>query len=125
MFEESREDLVLDVLWFHTVCGTTLLHHLQHDLLHLLIRGLELTDENQHHFSCVVVGIFSVHQRDEVTNGLQEGCQTFATVGPDTLPQGLEHTIKRLDAVRGGSLSQGRKCQGGDGSHLLLLINQS
>ena len=29
MFEERGEDLVFDVLWFYTIRGTALLHHLQ------------------------------------------------------------------------------------------------
>ena len=28
VFEEGRQDLILDVLGFHTIRGTTLLHHL-------------------------------------------------------------------------------------------------
>lgn len=53
--------------------------YLEHNLFHFFIRGLELSDEDQHNFSGVVVGVLSVHQGDQVANGLQEGSQTLVT----------------------------------------------
>lgn len=53
--------------------------YLQHDLLHLLVRRLELPDEDQHHLSCVVVGILGVHQWDQITDSFEERSQTLET----------------------------------------------
>ena len=74
----------LDVLRLHTICRAALLHHLQHDLLHLLVWRLELSDQDQHHLPGVVVGVLRVHQRDQITNSFEESCQTLATVSSDT-----------------------------------------
>ena len=51
--------------------------YLKYNFLHFFIRGLKLSNENQHDFPCVVVGILSIHQWDKVTNSLQEGSQTL------------------------------------------------
>ena len=80
VFEEGGQNLLLDVLGFHTVRGTALLDHFQHNFLHLFIWRLELSHEDQHHFSRVVVGILCVHEGNEVTNGLQEGGQTLQPI---------------------------------------------
>ena len=125
VLEEVGEDLLLDVLRLHAVGGAALLDHLQHDLLHLLVRRLELSDEDEHHLPGVVVGVLSVHEGDEVADGLEEGGQALAAVGTDALPQGLEHGVEGLDAVRGGGLGQGGQGQGRDGAHLLLLVHQA
>lgn len=53
------------------------LTHLEDNLLHLLIRRLELSDEDKHHFSGVIVGIFSIHQRNQVSNSFQKGSKTL------------------------------------------------
>lgn len=53
--------------------------YLQNNLLHLFIRGLELSDEDEHHLSGVVVSILGIHQRDEVTNSFEESSQTLET----------------------------------------------
>ena len=71
VLEERRKDLVFDVLGFDSISGTALLDDLENDLLHLFIRRQELSDENQHHLSCVVVSVVSVHQRNQVTNRLE------------------------------------------------------
>jgi hypothetical protein len=84
VLEEVRQDLVLDVLRLHAVGAAALLHDLEHDLLHLLVGRLELSDEDQHHLAGVVVGVFGVHQRDEVADGLEERGQTLAAMGADT-----------------------------------------
>lgn len=55
--------------------------HLEHNLFHLLVRGLKLSDEDQHHLSGVVVCILSIHQWDEVTNSFEESSQTLVTKG--------------------------------------------
>ena len=49
MLEERGQDLVLDVLRLHAVGRAALLDDLQDDLLHLLVRRLELADQDQHH----------------------------------------------------------------------------
>ena len=72
MLEKRRQNIVLDVLRLHTVGGAALLHHLQHNFLHLLVRGLELSDEDQHDLTSVVVGILSVHKGDKVTDSLKQ-----------------------------------------------------
>lgn len=51
--------------------------HLEHNLFHLLIRGLELSDEDQHHLSGVVVRVLGIHQWDQVTNSFEESSQTL------------------------------------------------
>ena len=51
--------------------------YLQHDLLHFFVRTLKLTDQDQHHFSGVVVGIFSIHEWYKIPNSLQKGSQTL------------------------------------------------
>lgn len=53
------------------------LSYLQYDFLHLFVGRLELSLQDEHHFPGVVVGILSVHERDQITNGLQEGSQTL------------------------------------------------
>lgn len=55
--------------------------YLEHNLFHLLVRGLKLSDEDQHHLSGVVVCILSIHQWDEVTNSFEESSQTLVTKG--------------------------------------------
>lgn len=96
VLEEGWQDFCFNVIGFHTISATTLLHHLQggekkkspnnkqsllpitgfeitlliyvihgsylqNNLLHLFIRGLELSDEDEHHLSGVVVCILSIH----------------------------------------------------------------
>ena len=70
MFEERWKDIVLDIGRFDTVGGAALLHHLQNDLLHLLVGRLELTDEDQHDLTRIVVCILGIHQWDQITDGL-------------------------------------------------------
>lgn len=51
--------------------------YFQDNFLHFLVGGLELSDQDQHHFPGVVVCVFCVHQRDQVTDSLQESGQTL------------------------------------------------
>lgn len=51
--------------------------NLQHNLLHFFIRTLKLTNQDQHHFSGVVVGILCIHKRDQVPNGFEESSKTL------------------------------------------------
>ena len=53
MFEERGEDLVFDVLWFYTICGTTLLHHLQthRQTYSETVRGGQRPCQALHYFS--------------------------------------------------------------------------
>ena len=51
--------------------------NLQHNLLHFFVRTLKLTNQDQHHFSGVVVGIFGIHEWDKVANSLQKGSKTL------------------------------------------------
>ena len=53
--------------------------YLEYNLFHLLIRGLELSDEDQHHLSGVIVSILSIHQRNQVPNSFEESSQTLVT----------------------------------------------
>lgn len=53
------------------------LTHLEDNLLHLLVRRLELSDEDKHHLSGVIVGIFSIHKRNQISNSFQEGSKTL------------------------------------------------
>mmetsp|Transcript_36498 Transcript_36498/g.67964 ORF Transcript_36498/g.67964 Transcript_36498/m.67964 type:complete len:323 (-) Transcript_36498:1165-2133(-) len=108
--EEGRQNILADVARLDTLSGDTLLHHLEHDLLHLLVRSGELSDQDDHHLSGVVVGVLGVHQRDDVTDGLQEGSEAFAAMFADAFPQGPQHGVEGLDTVGHRSLRQG--CQG-------------
>lgn len=51
--------------------------HLQYNLFHLLIGRLELSDQDQHHLPCVVVGVFSIHQWNQVTDSFEESSKTL------------------------------------------------
>mmetsp|Transcript_45842 Transcript_45842/g.81937 ORF Transcript_45842/g.81937 Transcript_45842/m.81937 type:complete len:859 (-) Transcript_45842:1570-4146(-) len=125
VLEERGNDLLLDVVPLHTLCGYALLHHLEHNLLHLLVRTLELTDQDVHHLTGVVVGVLGVHEGDDVPDGLEEGCEPLPTVLVDTSPQWLENAVEGLNAVRVGGLRKGGQGQGRDGPHLLLLVRQT
>lgn len=51
--------------------------NLQHNLLHFFIRTLKLTNQDQHHFSGVVVRILCIHKRDQVPNGFEKSSKTL------------------------------------------------
>ena len=70
ILEEWRQDFIFNILRLNAVCCTTLFDDLQYNFLHFLIRRLELTDQDQHHLTCVVVGILSIHQWDQIANSL-------------------------------------------------------
>uniref|UniRef100_A0A2M3ZTH8 Putative secreted peptide n=1 Tax=Anopheles braziliensis TaxID=58242 RepID=A0A2M3ZTH8_9DIPT len=125
MLEKVWQNLLLDVLCLYTVRRATLLHHLQHDLLHLLVRRLELADQDQHHLARVVVRVLGIHQRDQIPDGFQECRQTLTTMRTDTLPEGFQHGIERFDTVRGGRFSERcqRECR--NRAYLLLLVHQT
>lgn len=53
--------------------------YLEYNFLHLFIRGLELSDKDQHHLSGVVVCILSIHQWNQVPNCFEESSQTLET----------------------------------------------
>mmetsp|Transcript_26212 Transcript_26212/g.75629 ORF Transcript_26212/g.75629 Transcript_26212/m.75629 type:complete len:219 (-) Transcript_26212:2063-2719(-) len=59
--EERRQDVLSDVIGLDALCGDALLHDLEDDLLHLLVRSGELSDEDDHHLSRVVVSMLGVH----------------------------------------------------------------
>mmetsp|Transcript_59885 Transcript_59885/g.165714 ORF Transcript_59885/g.165714 Transcript_59885/m.165714 type:complete len:262 (+) Transcript_59885:1812-2597(+) len=63
-----------------------------------------------------------IHQRNDVTDCLQEGSEALAAVLADALPQGPQHGIEGLNAVRRGGFRQCCQRQRGDGPHLLLFI---
>mmetsp|Transcript_22262 Transcript_22262/g.30963 ORF Transcript_22262/g.30963 Transcript_22262/m.30963 type:complete len:290 (-) Transcript_22262:776-1645(-) len=123
--KERSHDLGANVLRLHPVCAHTLLHHLEHDLLHLLVMCLELADQRPlHDFPGVVRGIHGVHQRNDVADRLEEGSEHFPPVLCDTLPQRLEYGVKALNTIGTRRLSQRCKTQRCDGAHLLVLICQ-
>lgn len=97
MSEKVGQDFVLDVLSFHTIGGATLFDHLQYNLLHLFVWRLELSDEDQHHFSSIIVRVLSIHQRNEITDGFEEGRETFTAMGTDTFPERFQDAIETLD----------------------------
>ena len=75
MYSTSGEGMGLsahgtDVGGLHALSPHALLHHLEHDFLHLLVRGLELADEDDHHLTSVVVGVHTVHQGDDEADAL-------------------------------------------------------
>lgn len=55
------------------------LPYLEHNLFHLFVGRLELSDEDQHHLPGVVVGVLGIHQWDQVTNSFEESSQTLGT----------------------------------------------
>mmetsp|Transcript_30967 Transcript_30967/g.55423 ORF Transcript_30967/g.55423 Transcript_30967/m.55423 type:complete len:657 (+) Transcript_30967:141-2111(+) len=123
--EKLGQDLRFDVVPLHAVRAHALLHHLEHDLLHLLVRALKLADEDHHGIFCVIVGVRDVHERDDEADGLEEGGQHLSAVAVDAAPQRLEDAVEGLDAVRGGGLGEGGDGEGADGAHLLVLILES
>ena len=77
------------------------------------------------HLSRIVVGVVRVHERYDEPNGLQKGCQAFASVQSDAFPERAKHRIEGLNAVREGGLCQRRQTQSSDGAHFLLLVDQT
>ena len=73
--EKLWQDFVADVVRLNAISAHTLLHHLQDNLLHLLIWRLEFTHQDDHDLSGVVVGVHGVHEGNNEANGLQEGSQ--------------------------------------------------
>ena len=68
------EIIVLILRNLHKVLSQT---NLQHNLLHFFIRTLKLTNQDQHNFSGVVVGILCIHKRDQVPNGFEKSSKTL------------------------------------------------
>mmetsp|Transcript_9935 Transcript_9935/g.17046 ORF Transcript_9935/g.17046 Transcript_9935/m.17046 type:complete len:337 (-) Transcript_9935:2069-3079(-) len=123
--EERRHHLRAHVLRLHAVRAHALLHHLQNNLLHLLVVGPKLTDQRAlHHLACVVGRVHGVHQRDDESDRLEEGGEHLPAVLRDALPQRLEYRVKRLNAVGGRRLRQRRQRQRADGAHLLVLVHE-
>mmetsp|Transcript_64871 Transcript_64871/g.127370 ORF Transcript_64871/g.127370 Transcript_64871/m.127370 type:complete len:523 (-) Transcript_64871:1273-2841(-) len=122
--EELGEDGFLHVARLHSVRRHALLHHFQHVRLHLLVGGLELANEHHHHFSRVVVGVGRVHERNDEPDGLEERSQHFPAVLANALPQGAQHGIERLDAVRVRSLGERGEGERANGAHLLLVVDE-
>ena len=71
---------MFDVLRCDTFGGRTLLDRFEHDLLHLFVRGLEFTNEDNSDFLGVVECVLGVHEWNDETDGLQEGGKTFSAV---------------------------------------------
>ena len=71
MAEEVREDGIPHIRGFDALGGHTLLDHLENYLLHLLIGGLELTDEDRDGCFGIVLGVLSIHERDYEPNSLK------------------------------------------------------
>ena len=65
--------------------------HLEHNLLHLLIRCLELPHKHDHDLTRVVRCIHGVHKRNDTPNALQKGCQHLPQGYPVSYP--LMHKI--------------------------------
>ena len=74
IFLAMTEIIVLILRNLHKVLSQT---NLQHNLLHFFIRTLKLTNQDQHHFSGVVVGILCIHKRDQVPNGFEKSGKTL------------------------------------------------
>ena len=74
IFLAMTEIIVLILRNLHKVLSQT---NLQHNLLHFFIRTLKLTNQDQHHFSGVVVGILCIHKRNQVPNGFEKSSKTL------------------------------------------------
>ncbi|RUP50240.1 LOW QUALITY PROTEIN: hypothetical protein BC936DRAFT_139884 [Jimgerdemannia flammicorona] len=122
VLEELGQDLLLYVLRLNAVRPRALLHHLEHNLLHLLIGRLELTDQDDHHLLGVIVGVLVVHQRNDIPDGLEERREPLPAVLTDARPERLEYGVERFDTVGGGSFGEGGDGEGGDGANLLLFV---
>mmetsp|Transcript_29025 Transcript_29025/g.67289 ORF Transcript_29025/g.67289 Transcript_29025/m.67289 type:complete len:780 (-) Transcript_29025:1289-3628(-) len=124
VLEVLGQNVFSNVAGLDTVGAHALLHHLEDDLLHLLVRGLELSDQDDHDLLSVVLSVLSLHQRDNVSDGLEEGGKHLAALLARALPQGLEHRVEGLDTVGRGGLRERSQRQSADGLHLLLLVLQ-
>mmetsp|Transcript_11483 Transcript_11483/g.22235 ORF Transcript_11483/g.22235 Transcript_11483/m.22235 type:complete len:601 (-) Transcript_11483:2097-3899(-) len=124
VFEKLGQDFGAHVVGGNALGGHTLLDHLEHDLLHLLVGRGELAQQDDHHLARVVVGVLGVHERDDVADRLEKGGEALAAVLPDALPERLEHRVERLDAVGRRRLGQRRERERRNRAHLLLLVLQ-
>mmetsp|Transcript_11357 Transcript_11357/g.20623 ORF Transcript_11357/g.20623 Transcript_11357/m.20623 type:complete len:664 (+) Transcript_11357:201-2192(+) len=125
VLEKVRKDLLPHVRRRDSGGRNALLDHLEHDLLHLLVGGLELADQDRHHLAGVVVRVVVLHEGDDVADGLEEGGEALAPVLLDPLPQRPQHAVERLDSVRVGGLREGGEGQGANSADLLLLVGQA
>mmetsp|Transcript_35590 Transcript_35590/g.84480 ORF Transcript_35590/g.84480 Transcript_35590/m.84480 type:complete len:456 (-) Transcript_35590:1465-2832(-) len=125
VLEELREDLRTDIGGVDTLGTHALLHHLHDNLLHLLVGGLELADEDGHDLFGVEAAVLRLHERDDEPHRLEEGGEDFAVVRAGTDPQRLQHGVEGLDAVGGSGLRERRQRQRRDRPHLLLLVSEA
>ena len=98
---------------------------LEDDLLHLLVRALELANQDDHDLARVVVRVVRVHQRDNEADRFEERSEPFAAVLPDAAPQRTEDGVEGFDSVGVRRLGEGRKGERADRPHLLLLVGQA
>ena len=75
--EEFRKYFCSDVICFHALCTDTLLKNFQTNLFHFFIRGLKLTNQDNHHFLCLITSIHSIHKRYNKSNSLQKRCKNY------------------------------------------------
>merc|ERR1712131_210440 len=85
-FKEWRQDIFLYIDRVNTISTTTLLDHFEYNLFHFFIWRSKFANQNQHDFSCIVICIFCIHQRDNISDSFQESGQALSSVGSDTFP---------------------------------------
>ena len=120
--EEVVKYSLLQVACSHTAGAGTLRDNLQDNLFHFLIRRLELTDEDLHDLAGVVVRVFLVHERDDVSHGFEETGETLTTLLARASPKRVENLVEALDTEWVGGFSQRSQSEGSDCADLRLFI---
>ncbi|GIX65610.1 uncharacterized protein BcabD6B2_50450 [Babesia caballi] len=109
--EEGVQQLLADVVRLDALRRDALPHHLQHNVLHLLVGRGKLLDQNVHDLLRVVGGIIRIHERYNHADGLQKRREPLAPVLGDALPERAQHHVERLDAEGRTGLGQGGQRQ--------------
>ena len=98
---------------------------LEHDLLHLLVRRLELADEHEHELLGEEPRWLRIHERDDVAHGLEVRREHLALEQLDVLPELRKHGVEGLDTVRRRGFGERRERERRDRLHLLVIIVQA
>lgn len=99
--------------------------YLQDDFLHFFVRRLKLSYENKHDFTSIVIRVFGVHERNQITDSLQECSETLASVCSYTFPERLQNRVEALDTVGRCSFGECGYRQRSNRTHFLLFVDQT